>query len=326
MLIISLIENENSSQLIDYNKHDFFSTGATKISKNNVKNELIGNYNQNFNIPIKQKKSSINPILQINFKKKRKSGTATPIILSPKKVERSTILESKKKEMAIELRRKKLDEEKIRKVEKSLKKDNKKKLQQVEIIIGNSRKGGKKSIVVPKQIKKLLKTKFNPLSSVKKEEQKKLISKIVDAFMSIDQIDSLKRSSSMPNNLPPFQKLGITGIKGITNKYPKNKIELPDPNDPKLIKIDAFKKKFKSVVKQEMKEFVNEHSKCGEVCVHLKRFYERLSLIYANFNNEKGDFYKMNRVVIDKIADVEDSVRWKKRKREAYLKGIVEES
>lgn len=179
-------------------------------------------------------------------------------------------------------------------------------------------------INLPDELELNMKTKFNPLSIKKKEGQKKLVNNIVSIFCS-DQKLNLKRSSSMPEDLPPFQKIGITGIKHVKNRFArKMKLRTPDPNDPNLIKITNLRDNFKNLVNKEVKNFMKEHSECGEVCVHLKRFYERIGALFLKLQKNKGDALKMNKVNIDKITNIEDSLKWRRKKKRHYISKIIE--
>lgn len=295
-----------SKNLSEYKKVEFNSTNATRMSKKFI-------HYDNSETPLKRKKFTVSPILQLNFQEKRQKIYEDD--------EESNLSEKldRKREVVLEKRRR-LEEERKERMNQILKNRRQKDSALNSILRGPS-KGGKAG-KIPQKILMNLGKNYNPLGMRKKEDKKKLIENIVEEFTG--EKEYLKRSSSMPNALPAFQKLGVVGLRGQKN-FPRKELDTPDPNDPKLVKITALKKKFSKILKNELNNFVKEHSRCGKVCIHLKRFYERISSIYASIENSKGEAYKMNKVNIDRIVDVEKSFNWKKKEKKNYVNKIVEE-
>lgn len=75
------------------------------------------------------------------------------------------------------------------------------------------------------------------------------------------------------------------------NKMPKFETRLTENYDP-----DEFLFNFEEF-KEEFKEIINLHQVCGAMCIHLRRFYERVEQL--NHTDRKS--MRMSQMLIDKI-------------------------
>lgn len=154
-------------------------------------------------------------------------------------------------------------------------------------------------VKIPEKIRLEMMTKLNPLEPSNSTVM--VIDDIVEAFLDSIRNKSLKKSASSPkfpiSKLPVFKK--SNQFTSRTKSFLMEGEELPM----------EFIEKFRGVVEKEIKQLLATHkNRCKDVegpCPHLFRLFQRLTVFFQNMYKNRGKLFKMNKVNIDRITQVE---------------------
>lgn len=177
---------------------------------------------------------------------------------------------------------------------------------------------------LPRFVIEELQGEFNLLEKKTKEERQELAKNITNAFMEQElgrnraagNFKSTKSIDSMPKN-------GIRKLPIFRNNAKSSRVN-QTIRDKQSVEENLVIKKFHIVLLKEMEKFSQVHSgKCGKVCSHLQRFYQRIYALFKNMYNNRGTPLDMNKVTISKMEDVTGQRSTRRRTKHNYLQNII---
>lgn len=61
--------------------------------------------------------------------------------------------------------------------------------------------------------------------------------------------------------------------------------------------------KYRDLIRKQVQTYMRDHTKCQSICDHLKKFYQRLAVLFENLRKEQGRAMKISTLKIDKIQE-----------------------